>query len=81
MLLIIYVPCDVKPFPKPEKFQNTDVLIIGNIIVGDIWKDGFVLKKETKLSFEECSDTYNIYINWYKYQIPVYGDRYVSYNS
>lgn len=38
---IIYAPCDVKPFPKAEKFQDADVLIIGNTIVGDILKDGF----------------------------------------
>ena len=30
---IIYAPCDVKPFPKSEKFQNADVLIFGNTIV------------------------------------------------
>lgn len=33
---IIYAPCDVKPFPKSEKFQGADVLIIGNTIVGGI---------------------------------------------
>ncbi len=33
---IIYAPCDVKPFSKSEKFQDADVLIIGNTIVGDI---------------------------------------------
>ena len=38
---VIYAPCDVKPFPKSEKFQGADVLIIGNTIVGDILKNGF----------------------------------------
>ena len=26
---------DVKPFPKSEKFQGADVLIIGNTIIGE----------------------------------------------
>ena len=49
---VIYAPCDVKPFPKSEKFQNADVLIIGNTIVGDILKDGFVLKEDNPLRKE-----------------------------
>lgn len=49
---IIYAPCDVKPFPKSEKFQNADVLIIGNTIVGDILKNGFVLKEDNPLRKE-----------------------------
>ena len=49
---IIYAPCDVKPFPKSEKFQGADVLIIGNTIVGDILKDGFVLDKNNPLRKE-----------------------------
>lgn len=43
---VIYAPCDVKPFPKSEKFKNADVLIIGNTIVGDVLKDGFVLNQD-----------------------------------
>lgn len=46
---VIYAPCDVKPFPKSEKFQNADVLIIGNTIVGDVLKDGFVLNEDNPL--------------------------------
>lgn len=49
---IIYAPCDVKPFPKSEKFQYADVLIIGNTIVGDILKDGFVLNEDNPLRKE-----------------------------
>ena len=49
---IIYAPCDVKPFPKSEKFQNADVLIIGNTIVGDVLKDGFVLNEDNPLRKE-----------------------------
>ena len=49
---IIYAPCDCKPFPKSEKFQDADVLIIGNTIVGDVLKDGFVLEKDNPLRNE-----------------------------
>ena len=49
---IIYAPCDVKPFPKSGKFQDADVLIIGNTIVGDVLKDGFVLEKDNPLRNE-----------------------------
>lgn len=49
---IIYAPCDVKPFPKSKKFQGADVLIIGNTIVGDILKDGFVLNENNPLRKE-----------------------------
>lgn len=49
---IIYAPCDVKPFPKSEKFRDADVLIIGNTIVGDVLKDGFVLNKDNPLRKE-----------------------------
>lgn len=49
---IIYAPCDVKPFPTSKKFQDADVLIIGNTIVGDVLKDGFVLDKNNPLKKE-----------------------------
>ncbi|MDE6925296.1 MAG: hypothetical protein K2O97_07635 [Acetatifactor sp.] len=49
---VIYAPCDVKPFPDSEKFQDADVLIIGNTIVGDVLKDGFVLKEDNPLREE-----------------------------
>lgn len=49
---IVYAPCDVKPFPASEKFENADILIIGNTIVGDVLKDGFVLGKDNPLRKE-----------------------------
>ena len=49
---IIYAPCDVKPFPESEKFQGADVLIIGNTIVGDVLKDGFILDEDNPLRKE-----------------------------
>lgn len=49
---IIYAPCDVKPFPVSEKFENADILIIGNTLVGDVLKDGFVLNKDNPLRKE-----------------------------
>lgn len=49
---VIYAPCDVKPFPESEKFQNADVLIIGNTIVGEELKDGFVLEEDNPLRKE-----------------------------
>lgn len=49
---IIYAPCDVKPFPENELFMGADVLIIGNTIVGDILKDGFVLEQDNPLRDE-----------------------------
>lgn len=48
----IYAPCDGKPFPENKIFQNADVLIIGNTIVGDVLKDGFVLKEDNPLRKE-----------------------------
>lgn len=50
---VIYAPCDVKPFPESEKFQNADVLIIGNTIVGDVLKDGFVLEEDWGKSYDD----------------------------
>lgn len=49
---VIYAPCDVKPFPESEKFFGADVLIIGNTIVGDVLKDGFVLREDNPLRRE-----------------------------
>lgn len=49
---IIYAPCDVKPFPNNELFYDADILIIGNTIIGDILKDGFVLQKDNPLRNE-----------------------------
>lgn len=49
---VIYAPCDVKPFPHSEKFYNADLLIIGNTVVGDVLKDGFVLQEENPIKKE-----------------------------
>lgn len=49
---VIYAPCDVKPFPDAALFYDADVLIIGNTIVGDVLKDGFILKKDNPLRDE-----------------------------
>jgi len=49
---VIYAPCDVKPFPENDKFQYADTLIIGNTIIGDILKNGFVLEESNPLRDE-----------------------------
>lgn len=49
---VIYAPCDVKPFPNNDIFKDANVLIIGNTIVGDILKGGYVLKEDNKLRDE-----------------------------
>lgn len=49
---VIYAPCDVKPFPENDKFQYADTLIIGNTIIGDILKNGFVLEQSNPLRDE-----------------------------
>lgn len=46
---VIYAPCDVKPFPNDDILKDADLLIIGNTIVGNILKDGFVLKENNPL--------------------------------
>ena len=48
----IYAPCDVKPFPEHSIFQNADVMIIGDTIIGETLKDGFILKKDNLLREE-----------------------------
>ncbi len=49
---VIYAPCDVKPFPDNLLFYKADVLIIGNTIVGEQLKDGFVLNETNILRNE-----------------------------
>lgn len=39
-------------FSKSEKFQDADVLIIGNTIVGDVLKNGVVLNEDNPLKNE-----------------------------
>lgn len=43
---VIFAPCDVKPFPKDDIFYDADVLIIGNTIIGDVLKNGFILEED-----------------------------------
>ena len=58
----------VKPFPESKLFLNTDCLIIGNTIVGEVLKDGFILKEYNPLrdelftlgDIEELKNKYNI---------------------
>lgn len=64
----IYAPCDVKPFPDADIFRNADVMIIGNTIVGEVLKNGFVLRKDNDLrkelfvmnEIEQLKAAYNI---------------------
>lgn len=49
---VIYAPCDVKPFPENGLFYDADVLIIGNTVVGDVLKEGFVLEVDNPLREE-----------------------------
>lgn len=65
---LIYAPCDVKPFPDKEIFKDADIMIIGNTIIGDELKDGFILKQDNPLTKElfvmedivALKDKYNI---------------------
>lgn len=49
---VIYGPCDIKPFPNESIFEGADLLIIGNTVVGDQLKDGFILDKDNPLRKE-----------------------------
>lgn len=49
---VIYAPCDVKPFPEHSIFENADVMIIGDTVIGEKLKDGFILKKDNLLREE-----------------------------
>lgn len=49
---VIYAPCDVKPFPNNNIFKNADIMVIGNTIVGEVLKDGYVLKEGNSISDE-----------------------------
>lgn len=65
---VIYAPCDVKPLPNDDIFNNADVLIIGSTIVGNVLKGGFVLKDDNPLrndfftmdEIEDIKRKYNI---------------------
>jgi phosphoribosyl 1,2-cyclic phosphate phosphodiesterase len=49
---LIYAPCDVKPFPSYSILEKADIMIIGNTIVGEELKGGFVLQKDCDLRRE-----------------------------
>lgn len=49
---VIYAPCDVKPFPENSLFENADLMIIGNTIIGDVLKGGFILNENNVLREE-----------------------------
>ncbi len=46
---MIYAPCDVKPFPHSELSEQADLLVVGNTIVGEELKDGYVLSQDSFL--------------------------------
>ncbi|WP_017415382.1 MBL fold metallo-hydrolase [Clostridium tunisiense] len=49
---VIYAPCDVTPFPEHSIFENADVMIIGDTVIGETLKGGFILKKDNLLREE-----------------------------
>lgn len=49
---VIYAPCDVKPFPDSHIFNNADIMIIGNTIVGEVLKEDYILKEDNPLNDE-----------------------------
>lgn len=65
---VIYAPCDVKPFPVNDIFKNADVMIIGNTIVDEVLKEGYIIKDGNSMKddlfsmneIEELKDKYNI---------------------
>lgn len=42
----------MKPFPEDGLFQNADLMIIGNTIIGDVLKGGFILNENNVLREE-----------------------------
>lgn len=53
---VIYAPCDVKPFPHSDIYENADIMVIGNTIPSDVLKDGFIIKKDNLL----CKELFNM---------------------
>lgn len=47
---VIYASCDVKPLSGNDIFYNADIMVIRNTIVGDVLKDGFILKEDNLLN-------------------------------
>lgn len=55
---LIYAPCDCVPFPDDEIIAGTDVLVIGNVFIGDTVKDNRIISVKNRIrtelrSFEE----------------------------
>lgn len=54
---VVYAPCDVKPFPDHPSINDSDVLIIGNTVVGEVLKDNYVLGPDNFMKEELFSMT------------------------
>jgi len=46
---VIYAPCNVKPFPDDDLFNNANLLIIGNTITSEVAKDNFIVDKDNEM--------------------------------
>lgn len=46
---VIYAPCNVKPFPDEDLFNNADLLIIGDTITSEVAKDNFIIDNDNKM--------------------------------
>lgn len=46
---VIYAPCNVKPFPHDDLFNNADLMIIGNTITSEIAKGNFVIDEDNSM--------------------------------
>ena len=58
---LLYAPCDVKPFPEDSIFMETDILLIGNTVTGDVLKGGYRIPegnflKEDLFSMKEIQE-------------------------
>lgn len=42
----------MKPFPEDSLLENADLMIIGNTIIGDVLKGGFILIENNRLREE-----------------------------
>jgi phosphoribosyl 1,2-cyclic phosphate phosphodiesterase len=49
---VIYAPCDCVPFPEDDIFYDADYLIIGNTLVSEVLKDGYILSDDNSLRDE-----------------------------
>ncbi|WP_430883205.1 MBL fold metallo-hydrolase [Fusibacter sp. JL216-2] len=49
---VLYAPCDVKPFPHSDLFEDADLMIIGDTIVGEKLKNNYVLAEDSFLRAE-----------------------------